>query len=303
MTRRRALTLIELLVVLAIVAILIGLLVPAVLWARAAMDRTSCANNLRQIGLACHAYHDAAGSFPPGYRACASTDPLATSPGWGWAAFLLPYLEQESLARTIAFHRPIEDPANRAARLTVVRVYLCPADAVVSAPFPITDAAGRGVAEVAPTSYAATYGSGELDEVPGPKEGVFYRNSHIRLADITDGSSTTILIGDRAWMYAMAPWAGAVSTGLVRGGPRNAWAGSPDAVYPAPNFPCIQTNTINDTADPDGALDDFISGHKGGVNLLFADGGVRFIPKSIEHAIFLAMGTRAGGEVVDPGGY
>jgi prepilin-type processing-associated H-X9-DG protein len=296
-------TLIELLVVLAIIATLLSLLLPAIQWARAAANRVACANNLRQIGLACHARHDAAGSFPPGYHACGSTDPLATSPGWGWAAFLLPYLEQDDLARTIVFHRPIEDPVNAAARRTAVRGYLCPADAVSQASFPITNAAGHVLAEAAPTSYAATYGSCELDEVPGPKEGVFYRNSRIRLTDITDGTSTTILIGDRAWMYAMAPWAGAVSTGMVRGGPRNAWAGSPDAVYPAPNFPCIQTNTINDTSDPDGALDDFISGHPGGVNLLFADGGVRFIPKSIQQDVFRAMGTRAGGEVVDLSGY
>jgi prepilin-type N-terminal cleavage/methylation domain-containing protein/prepilin-type processing-associated H-X9-DG protein len=303
MSRRRALTLIELLVVLTLIAVLLGLLLPAILWARAAAARAACANNLRQIGLACHAYHDAAGYFPPGYHACGSPDPLATSPGWGWAAFLLPYLEKDDLTQTIAFYRPIEDPVNAAARQTVVPVYRCPADAGVPGSFPIADAAGRLVAEAAPTSYAATYGSGELDEVPGPLEGVFYRNSHIRLSDITDGTSTTILIGDRAWMYAMAPWAGAVSTGLVRGGPRNAWAGRPDAVYPAPNFPCIQTNTVNDTRDPDGALDDFISGHTGGVNLLFADGGVRFIPQTIQPDVFRAMGTRAGGEVVDQSGF
>jgi prepilin-type N-terminal cleavage/methylation domain-containing protein/prepilin-type processing-associated H-X9-DG protein len=303
MPRRRALTLIELLVVLTIIAALLGLMLPAVLWTRAAANRAACANNLRQIGLACHAHHDAVGAFPPGYHACGSTDPLATSPGWGWAAYLLPYLEQDDLARTILYHRPIEDSVNAAARRTAVPVYRCPADAGVPASFRITDAAGRLVAEAAPCGYAATYGSCELDEVPGPREGVFYRNSHIRLTDITDGTSTTILIGDRAWMYAMAPWAGAVSTGLVRGGPRNAWRDRPDAVYPAPNFPCIQTNTINDTSDPDGALDDFISGHTGGVNLLFADGGVRFIPKSIQPDVFRAMGTRAGGEVVDLGGY
>jgi prepilin-type N-terminal cleavage/methylation domain-containing protein/prepilin-type processing-associated H-X9-DG protein len=303
MTRRHGLTLLELLVVIAIAALVLALLLPAVQRARETMNGSACANNLRQIGLACHAYHDAAGSFPPGYHACASTDPLATSPGWGWAAYLLPYLEQESLARAVVFHRPIEDPVNRAARLTVVPVYLCPSDAGAPASFPITDAAGRVLAEAAPISYAATYGSGELDEVPGPKEGVFYRNSHVRLTDITDGTSTTILAGDRAWSYAMAPWAGAVARGVVRGGPRNAWRDSPEAVYPAPNFACIQTNTINDTADADGSLDDFISGHPGGVNLLFADGGVRFVPAGIQHDVLLAMGTRAGGEVVDLGGY
>jgi prepilin-type processing-associated H-X9-DG protein/prepilin-type N-terminal cleavage/methylation domain-containing protein len=302
MNKRTAMTLIELLVVLAIVGALLGLLLPAVQKAREAARRLQCSSNLHQIGRACHTYHDTYGTFSPGFRAWRCPDQLATRPGWGWAAFLLPYVEQEPVSAQIAFNRPIEDSGN-SARLNLIPLFLCPSDADVPASFPISDSTGQVITAAAPISYAACYGSGELDEIPGPKEGVFYRNSRIRLADITDGTSTTILIGDRAWSHAMAPWAGAVSGGIVHGGPRNPWRSSPDAAYPAPNFPCVQANAVNALADSDGSLDEFFSEHPGGVNILFADGGVRFIRQSIDSAVLTALGTRAGGEVVSEAEY
>src|SRR5262249_46606965 len=102
---RRAFTLIELLVVIAIIAILLGLLVPAVQKVRAAASPLSCTNTLKQLGLACHNYHDTNKSCPPGYRASGpySDGSSDTAPGWGWAAYLLPYLEQDNLFRSINF--------------------------------------------------------------------------------------------------------------------------------------------------------------------------------------------------------
>ena len=107
--RRNGFTLIELLVVLAIVSVLVGLLLPAVQRVREAAARSQCGNNLRQIGLACQHYHDSFQVLPPGYRASApyvdgATD---TSPGWGWAAFLLPHLEQDNLYRQLYFRAPV----------------------------------------------------------------------------------------------------------------------------------------------------------------------------------------------------
>src|SRR5437870_5574195 len=98
---RHAFTLIELLVVIAVMAVLIGLLLPAVQKVREAASRTQCANNLKQIGLACHGYHDANNGLPPGYRATVADS--STSPGWGWAAYLLPHIEQDNVHRQIDF--------------------------------------------------------------------------------------------------------------------------------------------------------------------------------------------------------
>src|SRR5713101_506372 len=96
---RRAFTLIELLVVIAIIGVLVGLLLPAVQKVREAANRTQCQNNLKQVGLALHSFHDSRGYFPAGYLCQPTADPAYTSPGWGWAAQLLPYVEQDALGR------------------------------------------------------------------------------------------------------------------------------------------------------------------------------------------------------------
>jgi prepilin-type processing-associated H-X9-DG protein len=262
---------------------------------REAAARTQCKNNLKQLGLACHTYHDSSKVLPPGYTATASYP--STSPGWGWAAYLLPYLEQRPLYQQINFKLPVEgQPAIQA----ILSIYLCPSDSPPPAPFAVTDAVFGTVCMAAPSSYAATCGSdaSEVDDFTG--NGIFYRNSKTRLTDITDGTSNTTMIGERAWADTNGIWAGAPNSAVTRPGSTNPWQ---SATGPAQCLILAHNNWINITTDADGGLDDFSSKHPGGANLLFADGSVRFI-RSITadgpiHLAFWAMGTRAGGDSTD----
>jgi prepilin-type N-terminal cleavage/methylation domain-containing protein/prepilin-type processing-associated H-X9-DG protein len=294
---RPAFTLIELLVVIAIIAILVGLLVPAVQKVREAAARAQCQNNLKQLGLACHSYHDSYKRFPPGYTAAAAYSDGATdtAPGWGWAAYLLPYIEQAPLYRQINFSQPIQ---GQAAAQAVIPLLLCPSDQVDGA-FTASDAMGSPLVLLGPSSYAATVGSDAAEADAPTGNGIFYRNSRTRIADITDGTSQTVMMGDRAWVQTQGAWAGAPSGGVVRAGQQNAW---PNATATAPIFILVHNNWVNITTDSDGGLDDFSSNHTGGANLAFADGSVRFLQSITadgpQRYAFWAMGTRAGGEVI-----
>jgi prepilin-type N-terminal cleavage/methylation domain-containing protein/prepilin-type processing-associated H-X9-DG protein len=306
-TSRTGFTLIELLVVIAIIAILIGLLLPAVQKVREAASRTQCVNNLKQLGLACHNYHDVNQAFPPGYRAWGayvdgSSD---TAPGWAWGAFLLPWLEQDNLYRQLNLGQAVQ---NSAAIQAVLKVYLCPSDLTPSAAFPVPDAFGNTVAAAAPSSYAACCG-GDESEPTGPTGlGVFYRNSATRFTDVTDGNSNTILLGERSWGNANGVWAGAIPGAVCLRGKQNPCPGSGAGASPAPTLVLAHSHLNNTTTDTDGGLDDFSSRHTGGSNFVFADGHVSFVRSvvsdlpdggySADSLAFQALGTRANGEVV-----
>jgi prepilin-type N-terminal cleavage/methylation domain-containing protein/prepilin-type processing-associated H-X9-DG protein len=291
---RNGFTLIELLVVIGIMAVLVGLLLPAIQKARESAARMRCGNNLKQIGLACHAYHDAQLGLPPGYTAFSSDG--STSPGWGWAAYLLSYIEQQGLWQQIDFGRPVEQ---QAAIQVMISIYLCPSDLPPSAPFGLTDVTLAPLCTAAPSSYAATCGS-DASEVDDPfGNGIFFRNSNTRFSEITDGLSNTTMIGDRAWADTRGIWAGVPNGAVTRPGPANPW---PSTTGPAQALVLVHNNWINITTDADGGLDDFSSKHAGGVNLLFADGSVRFLHsitvEGPDRRAFWAMGTRAGGETI-----
>jgi prepilin-type N-terminal cleavage/methylation domain-containing protein/prepilin-type processing-associated H-X9-DG protein len=307
---RFAYTLIEVLVVIAIIAILIGLLLPAVQNARQSAQRTQCVNNLKQLGLALQNYHGVKQALPPGYRATTpyvdgATD---TSPGWGWAAFILPYLEQADVYAQLDFTQPV--PASPAIQ-SLVKAFVCPSDIISDGAFPIVDVFDTTLCRAAPSSYAACCGNDADDTTAATGSGVFYRNSQTRMTDITDGTSYTMLIGERAWSTANGTWSGAVSGGVIVRGQYNPCqpivAG---ASFPAATLVLAHAHLNNALSDPDGSagMDDFGSKHPSGSNFLFGDGSVHFI-RSIpsdnpdgsytpDGVIFQAAGTRARDDFV-----
>jgi prepilin-type processing-associated H-X9-DG protein/prepilin-type N-terminal cleavage/methylation domain-containing protein len=278
-------TLIELLVVIAIVAILIALLVPAVQKVRDAAARAQCQNSLKQVGLALQGYHGTNHVFPPGYKSDFDTAGIDTGPGWGWAAFTLPFMDQQTLFSTIQFSQPIEADVNSGARTTPISVFLCPADTPPStwtaAKYdPVGNEIGT-ICDVASANFVGVYGVVE----PGVDgDGVFFRNSAVRIADITDGTSQTLLVGERSHDLAPATWVGAVT-------------GAEIFPYNSSNMVLGHTGESQGPAIPHDT-NNFSSRHSGGVNFLFADGHVQFLTSSVSQSLYQALSTRAGGEPV-----
>jgi len=307
---RRGFTLIELLIVLAIIAILVGLLLPGVQRARETASRISCENNLKQIGLALHNYHDDYQAFPPGYRASGpySDGATDTAPGWGWSSFILPYLEQGGLYGELN----LSDPVQKSSSIkTLVKIYLCPSDITPGSAFTVLDAFGNSICSAAPISYAACCGSDASETTDQTGNGIFYRNSCTRMGNITDGTSNTILIGERAWSNANGTWSGAISGGvIVRGQDNPCQPVVPGAWFPAATLVLAHAHLNNAVLDPDGSagMDDFGSRHPGGSNFVFADGSVHFL-RSVpsdnfdrtftgDGMVFQALATRANDDIV-----
>jgi prepilin-type N-terminal cleavage/methylation domain-containing protein/prepilin-type processing-associated H-X9-DG protein len=288
MVLRCGMTLVELLIVLGILGVLMSLVLSAALKVREAAHRTSCANHLKQLGLALHLYHDSNGCFPPG----ATVRPRRHR----WAQFLLPYLDQQLLGRQYRWDLNWYDGMNREVVMVPLEVMQCP-----SAPAHRVDLGTPGGADlpVACGDYAAVaFVQSELLQsglIPPPlnPQGVLSLHTRTRLTDIRDGTSSTLVLTEAAgrpecWRYN---WV--LSADRSQGGgwadPENVLrilGSSPDGTQ-GPG-PCA----INCTND------EVYSFHPGGANGAFADGSVHFLGQSIPIATVAALVTLAGGEIL-----
>jgi prepilin-type N-terminal cleavage/methylation domain-containing protein len=300
MRRRPAFTLIELLVVIAIIAILIALLVPAVQKVREAAARTQCINNLKQIGLALHNYHDRAKALPPGYYDLAPWPNNDAGPGWGWASYILNDLEQGTVQRQINYNLSVGSPIRPipVVRTTFLPVLFCPSDVYVGT-FTVTDG-GTGSWAMAHGSYVACNGNDGVDDNSTPPHtGAFVRNIRgFRFAEITDGLSNTFFVGERCTTMSLSSWVGVPSPNAQVPSVRapGAYSGGSGLVlgHCGPHMP--NDNIVTDA-------DAMSSAHTVGVNFLLGDGSVRLINNSISQRTYDALATRAGSEVIGNDGF
>jgi prepilin-type N-terminal cleavage/methylation domain-containing protein/prepilin-type processing-associated H-X9-DG protein len=325
---RTGFTLIELLVVIAIIAVLIGLLLPAVQKVRDAAARMQCQSHLKQLALACHNHHDATQGLPAGQAI--PSDPTSYYGPWDGERYnsylvpLFPYVEQEALYRLCrqgydSFQDLNTWPEGGRGAVNAQpasKVLRCPADALPAdgvyqqyapgeAGFPQGQYWGL-------TSYGANWGTQQYPEGVSPllKDGVFHINTRTRLTDISDGTSQTILLGERShnelrWrlMYPATPWKqnlayrGWWASGLYWTSrqpfeqlnwklPASLDAGAPDQYTPAWSDLVIKRAAV------------YGSEHSGGANLAFADGSVKFVSQQISLLTLRNLSTKADGEII-----
>jgi prepilin-type N-terminal cleavage/methylation domain-containing protein/prepilin-type processing-associated H-X9-DG protein len=310
-------TLIELLVVIAIIGVLIGLMLPAVQKVREAANRLKCANNLKQLGLALHHYHESNGSFPFG-ATWNNPANVYDYPRGTCLPRLYPYLEQDNLYRSITFNTtgPLfwyTNPTNVPAIETVLPLLLCPSDGRGGGLGPLYGPVLGGTMSTR-SNYLGIYGQTQADGLYGSNnKHAFGVNFGARITDITDGTSNTMVMAEYLTGSATNSQHGtfwidfsvglsSLHTQLTPNSP------APDGLYgttccstcnlPAENLPCVALNDMEHTTTKFAAPR---SRHPGGVNILLGDGSVHMVADNVDINVWRGLGTIAGGEV--PGNY
>ena len=256
---------------IAIIGTLVGLLLPAVQAARESARATSCRNNFKQIGLALHHYHDHTRRFPSGWTGIdrpvgAATDEL---PGWGWASELLPQMEQSSLFDRIDRRRPVFDPANSALHADVRKAFIPPFACASDTRSP-TEGDGffaigaddgeheeeehhgekvdgsplTALCDVGKSNYVGVFGTLEVDEFPAAGDGMFFRNSRLGMKDMLDGSSKTLVVGERNSKLGGTPGPASCSVRRLPSPGLSAWPTMP------PTTPTATSTTSRATIPP-----------------------------------------------------
>lgn len=310
---RTAFTLIELLVVIAIIAVLIALLLPAIQAAREAARRSQCLNNLRQLGMAVHQYHEALGVFPPGLANWPGSPPRSNSV----YAFLLPYLDQGTLDGQWNFDNPRDNVA-RGVTETQLQVLLCPSDVMANT---LAEFAGSGgvIERYAKTSYGGNGGylAYSPPQFPPPltplnpltEDGCFFINSKVKIRDISDGTSKTLLFGERSHFdLAYDDVANDPDNSYDAISYKGWWAPSGNPFFGIGDVTLGTVATINYQHPAGVPIDDNLSElrvnaygsmHAGGAQFTMADGSARFIADTIDRALWNAVGTRSGNEIAN----
>jgi len=311
--------LIELLVVIAIIGVLVSLLLPAVQQAREAARRAQCLNNLKQLGLAFHNYHDQHNVFPPAYVAdtlSPTRHPVTYDGpnGFAWGALLLPALDQTPVHQLFQFGRPCQAPENAGPAATTLPVFLCPSATGNNGPAEIKDGSGNVLARFGRSNYAANAGQEEPWGFTQPDyssiaDGPLFRNSRTRAADVRDGLSNTVFLGEHSSALSSKTWVGVVPGAAVCANDPTRFplttcdhAATLVNVHSGPASgeidPVIGFAPIHPPNSPLCHVCQMYSEHTGGSHVLMGDGSCRFASQFIHQPTWAALSSRAKGDLV-----
>lgn len=306
-SRARAFTLVELLVVIAIIGILIGLLLPAVQAAREAARRMSCSNNIRQIGISFHNYHDVLKSFPPGKITDLKANGVDEGNYFGWSSLLLPFCEQQNIQNLVDFKQKVYSEANQKAGQNLISMYLCPSDPDVAVRKIDYYNPDKGWAleqlELAPTHYAGVvtekiseYGSETTDgwTLKHDNLGCLFEGRGVRISDITDGTSNTIMVMEASSYETGSPKTYDNGSWIVG---TNIFRKTKAPINYRPTCSHFKSGYFDWSCSECSAYQyEARSRHPSGTNVLFADSSCRFVSETVNMDALAATLTRAHGE-------